>query len=165
MAIYLTPRGKRVVPIAAIVIVLIISLAGYYIYTKQNEYKTANNPVKAKEVAEDLAKIVSKIYQVPNETPTIATVVDVKDLPLDPFYKDAKEGDKILIFEAYQQVLLYRPSENKIIAVGSMAPDPSLQGTEVAGAATEASPSAENGTVNQQVEEQAPNIIFQPVNQ
>lgn len=157
MAIYLTPKGKRVLPIILLVLIAIIGITVYFINTKRNEFMTANNPVKAKEVAEDLAAIVSKIYQLPNETPTIATVVDVNDLPLDPFYQNAREGDKILIFAAYQEVILYRPSENKIIEVGSLAPE-DLPQTEVAGTATEASPSGETQT------DQAPNIIFQPVN-
>lgn len=142
--------------------VLLIVFTSFYISNKKNEFKTTNNPVKAKEVAEDLAQKISKIYQLPKETPTIATIVDVNVLPKDPFYQYAKEGDKILIFPSYQQIILYRPSENKVINVGSIEPKVFSENTEVAGTTTQASQSGQTETATT---EQSPKVIFQPVNQ
>lgn len=99
---------------------------GYLIYSKiakQNEFKTTNNPQKAKEVSQTLKEIVGKIYVLPEEDPKIATVVDTSVLPKDPFYKSAQNGDKILIFPNAQKIILYRPSINKVVDVGIATPN------------------------------------------
>lgn len=52
-----------------------------------------------------------------NETPTIATVTDVTKLADQPFFRNAKNGDKVMIFGSTKEAILYRPSIHKIIAV------------------------------------------------
>lgn len=53
-----------------------------------------------------------------NETPTLATVTDMHALEGQPFFRNAKEGDKVLMYLISQQAILYRPSIDKIIEVG-----------------------------------------------
>lgn len=66
----------------------------------------------------DTAAAVSKIYLLPEgETPTIATVTDPDKLKSKIFFANAKSGDKVLIYTKADKVILYRPSENKIINV------------------------------------------------
>jgi len=83
-----------------ILVVLIVILGAYKINAKNNEFKTVIDPEKAAEVGKSLREIVSKIYAVPDEDPTVATVTDTSVLPQDAFYKKAVNGDKILIFAA-----------------------------------------------------------------
>lgn len=74
-----------------------------------------------------------------NETPTIATVTDVTKLADQPFFRNAKNGDKVMIFGSTKEAILYRPSIHKIIAVapinGTVNPTsaPAPQATNVTG--------------------------------
>ncbi len=53
----------------------------------------------------------------PSEKPTIATVEDTKKLTAQPFFKNARKGDKVLMYTASKKAILYRPSVDKVIEV------------------------------------------------
>jgi len=77
-----------------------------------------------------LISSVGKIALLPeNETPTIATVSDPKALENQPFFADAKVGDKVLIYPLARKAFLYDPKEKKIINITSIAIDSSSAGT------------------------------------
>ncbi|MDO8335492.1 MAG: hypothetical protein Q7T74_01765 [Candidatus Saccharibacteria bacterium] len=143
--IQLTPLGKKVfggigIALIAVILLIFITISN----NKKNEFKTVNEPQKAKAVAQSLVEIVGKIYQLPNETPTIATITEKGELPPDPFYEKAIEGDKILIFADSRKIIMYRPSENKVIDVGTL--EPKTEATpvpEVAGSSTSSTGSAQ----------------------
>jgi hypothetical protein len=52
-----------------------------------------------------------------DETPTIATVSDPEKLKDQPFFANAKKGDKVLIFSNSAKAILYSPTEDKIVEV------------------------------------------------
>jgi hypothetical protein len=63
---------------------------------------------------------VGKIIDLPaDESPTVATVTDPKELK-GTLFDDSKVGDKLIFYSGTAQAILYRPSERKIIAVGSL---------------------------------------------
>lgn len=75
----------------------------------------------AKSEIKKLVEQVSKLIAVPqDEAPTVATVSDSEKLKVNPFFSDAKNGDKVLIFTGAKKAILYRPDENKIIEVGPL---------------------------------------------
>jgi len=53
----------------------------------------------------------------PNEKPTIATVEDRKKLTDQIFFKNARNGDKVLMYTQSKKAILYRRSENKVIEI------------------------------------------------
>lgn len=120
-----------------VVVFLIIVVGISKVNAKKNEFRTVNDPKKALEVANSLVEIVGKIYQLPNEIPTVATITDKKILPNDSFYQKAQNGDKILIFPLAHKIIMYRPSENKVIDVGEVEPNiapsknPQVAGTSI----------------------------------
>lgn len=60
-----------------------------------------------------------------NEEPTLATVED-SNLLTDPFLKKvAKQGDKILLYYTAEKVIVYRPSEDRIVDIFPLILDPS----------------------------------------
>ena len=68
---------------------------------------------------EDLVKEVGKIIALPEgEVPTIATVTDIDRVKEQTFFKNAQNGDKVLVYSQARKAFLYRPSEKRIIEVG-----------------------------------------------
>lgn len=53
-----------------------------------------------------------------DETPTLATVSDMHALEGQEFFRNAQEGDKVLMYMRSQRAIIYRPSIDKIIEVG-----------------------------------------------
>ena len=70
----------------------------------------------------DVVDKAGKLMILPGETATIATVTDVTKLNGQVFFKNAKNGDKVLIFTAAGKAILYRPGINKIIEVTAVLP-------------------------------------------
>ena len=61
---------------------------------------------------------VSRHYLLPTgEEPVLATVTDERQLST-PFLKQAKDGDRILIYTNAKIIVIYRPSIDRIVAVG-----------------------------------------------
>jgi len=124
-----------------IISVSIIALAGIgtsgYLYY---QYQTVmNNPsVSAQTEASDLIKKVSKLMLLPrDESPTIATVSDSTKLRSQPFFKSAKNGDKVLIYAKAKMATLYDPTANIIVAVAPLNVDVSANTSTQATAATD----------------------------
>ncbi|MFI5240416.1 MAG: hypothetical protein ACHQUB_01785 [Candidatus Saccharimonadia bacterium] len=64
---------------------------------------------------------VARHYLLPtNEVPALATITDVNKLNT-PFFKEAKNGDEILIYEKNQLAIIYRPGIDRIVAVGPVS--------------------------------------------
>lgn len=112
-------RGKKLV-IAVIALILII-LAGFFYYKYSEARKEVNrlsNPQEAaKSEAIRLRDEVGQFYQVPDEIPTVATVVDASKLKSQAFFANAENGDRVLMFTQAKKAILYRPSIKKIIEV------------------------------------------------
>lgn len=101
--------------IIVLMLMIIVSLvAGGYYYTQ-----TMNINPAQKELKETL-KSLGKIMVLPEgETPTLATVTDPEKLKDQPFFANAKAGDKILIYTTSKKIILYSPTLNKIVEVGT----------------------------------------------
>lgn len=105
--------------IATIIAVLAIAAAGYFYYELYT-LKQDPNAQARKEVNSLVAK-VSKLVVLPEgETPTVATVSDAEALKTQPFFKNAKQGDKVLIFAQARKAILYSVEMNKIIEVAPL---------------------------------------------
>ncbi|MEN9405596.1 MAG: hypothetical protein RLY47_555 [Candidatus Parcubacteria bacterium] len=103
--------------ILLVIIFAILAGAAFYFFTKYQELKE-NPDVVNQEEAIDLAAEVGEIMVVPQgEVPTIATVSDPALLVDQPFFKDAKKGDKVLIYSQAGKAILYDPEAKKIIEV------------------------------------------------
>jgi hypothetical protein len=98
---------------------LLISLAGNYVLFQQNK-KLATNPQAA--VQEQIQMIVDKVGKLmvlpSDETPTIVTVANTTELKSQPFFASTKPGDQVIMYPNNRRVIIYRPSENRIIEVG-----------------------------------------------
>lgn len=125
---------RNVFSVKTLLVVLVLAVlggAGYAAYYYYNQYaKVVKNPeIITKQEADYLSERVGKLIKLPNEQPTIATVLDKEKLKDQTFFKKAENGDKVLVYMKEKQAILYRPSENIIIEVGPVNIDNSTAGT------------------------------------
>lgn len=104
---------------ALIILVLLVAGVGYYFY---NQYRNAQSILKnpnlvVEKQTKELVDKVSLLMVLPKETPTIATVTDITKLKNQPFFANAKNGDKVLIYTTARKAILYDPVANKIVDV------------------------------------------------
>lgn len=120
---------NKVIPIFVVLIILIlaaVSASGYF-YTQYTKAKKELQTIKtdpstlqkaAENEAKKLVADVSKLIELPQgEDPTVATVTDNEKLKEQDFFKNAKNGDKVLIYTNAKKAILFDPKANKVINV------------------------------------------------
>ncbi len=105
--------------------VLVIALgAGAGIYTIQQKpewFGLSKGAAAAQAEVDSLVAQVGKLIALPtDEKPTVATVTDATKVKDQSFFINAKNDDKVLIYQKAQKAILFRPSENRIIEVGAV---------------------------------------------
>ena len=135
-------------------LVLIIALAGvatwsyYNYYQAQQKLAKLETPEGQKELAEQetsilMDKIRRHMVLPDDEQPTVATVTDVNVLKENqPFFKNAENGDKVLVYVKDRKAIIYSPSKDVVVNVGVVAVDEQAGTTPDAGSPTAASPQA-----------------------
>jgi hypothetical protein len=104
-----------------------LAIAVVYFYLQYQKIKKNPNIV-AKQETDQLVEQVSKLIDLPkDETPTVATILDKEKLKDQPFFANAQNGDKILIYTKAKKAIIFRPSQNKLINVGPIAIDQKAQ--------------------------------------
>ncbi|OQA03020.1 MAG: hypothetical protein BWY68_00857 [bacterium ADurb.Bin400] len=107
-----------------IVLLLLVIVTGaaatYFYFENQKTKEMLVNPAAAseREVKEVTAKVKNLMELPGNEAPTLITVVDKEKLKDQPFFSQAENGDKVLVYTEARKAILYRPSANKIVEVG-----------------------------------------------
>lgn len=139
-----------------LIILIVIGLLGYglayYFYQQYKSLKSPEEQLK-KETAEVVAAVSELMYLPEGETPTLATVLDKEKLKDQPFFKNAENGDKVLIFTREMKAILYRPSTNKIIEVMPISmsqPPPPPQEEQLQPPSQEQPPSEEEPSSEEQ---------------
>jgi len=112
--------------------VLFFAVAGVAAYSSYELYKIKSQNYQQQAIekqAKDIIGAVGKLIELPSDTPKIATVTDAEALKKNqPFFDNSQNGDKILIFQ--KEVILYRPSADKIINVGPVINSPPQTATQ-----------------------------------
>lgn len=119
---------NRVPPVLYVLLLFIIALTAVHLFREYQQTKKELATLQkgsTKEGAEENKRIVAEVGKLvvlpQGEEPTVATVSDAKLLKDKPFFSQAQNGDKVLIFSKAQQAVLYRPTVKKIIAAGPIA--------------------------------------------
>ena len=114
--------NKERVIVFLIIVVLIIT--GGFVYYKNQKSKSqvsqqtlSLTQQREKENSELIEKIGKLILLPSGEQPTIATVSDKSQLSTQPFFANALDGDKVLVYANAKKAILYRPSTNQVIEV------------------------------------------------
>lgn len=127
-----TPKKRRskrqaVLTLALILIIVGLGATSVFFYRQYQDLK--NNPQAAtQESVQVLTQKAGRLIKLPDETPTVAVVQDKESLKDQPFFNDAQNGDKVLIFAKAKQAIIYRESEDKLINVGPVSLDSNAAG-------------------------------------
>lgn len=124
------------VPVALFFLILGAAIAAGGVYTFAVKYPDVlglTTIITQEEVDRKLLAVVGKIIDIPkDEVPTITTVIDGEIPKIEIPFKNAVPGDKIISYIKSKRVILFRPSENKIIDVGFITASPNPTTTPVA---------------------------------
>lgn len=110
---------KIILP-AVITVLVATAIGGYFIYQKTTSpvQQAAQNP---QDEVRQLVAEVGKLIELPKgEDPTVATVTDVEQLRTQPFFQNAQNGDKVLIYQNAKKAILYSPSTKKVLEVAPL---------------------------------------------
>jgi hypothetical protein len=128
-----TKPASRFMTQAVFFLVLGGVLAGGGVYSFARRYPDVLGlrvTISQEEEAKAIVEAVSKIMDVPtDEAPTIKTVTSFDESSNETAFKNTKSGDKIISYLKNKRVILYRPSDNKIIDVGFLTASQSATAT------------------------------------
>jgi len=111
-------KKSQQVLIVFLLLLFLGSAASAFSFYRELSVLKSNPQVVAKEEADLLISRVSQLIVLPaGEMPTIATVSDIEKLKERPFFANAKNGDKVLIYTQSKKAILYDPVNNKIVEV------------------------------------------------
>lgn len=121
-------KNKNLLSLLIIIIIAVLSIA---IFKKFNPtVKTGEGQLTEKQIKTLVIK-VSKLINVPEETPVIATIIKADQLIAEQkFYAGSKDGDYLMVFSKAQKAIIYRESEDKLINVGPIIVDQQATSTK-----------------------------------
>lgn len=103
----------------SLVLLLLFSvIAAVYFYWKYRE--VTSSPETPEKEIEEITQKIEKLMIVPVGEAVLATVTDKNALQEQNFFKNAENGDKVLIYPEAGRVILYRPSVNRIVDITSV---------------------------------------------
>ncbi len=113
-----------------IILVVVVLIATVLVFTQFSKAKKLSQQVVelkqspeqvVQEQSKKLIEKVGKLIILPvDEEPTIATVTDLKPLQDQPFFKNAKLGDKVIIYSLAKKAVLYREEANIVVEVAPL---------------------------------------------
>lgn len=112
-----------------LVIFLVVTVIGVLIWQlldARNEIRQLNNnPEQASQQISDgtVDKVGQLIVLPEGETPRVAKVSELGKLPSSPLFANVQQEDVVLIYDKAKRVIIYRPSENKIVEVATYTSD------------------------------------------
>ena len=112
-------KNKKIIGIVIAVIIVI----GIAVYVSKNKSVVEGDPNTEQAQAEMQALVaeIGKLIELPKgENPTVATITDPEKLKDQPFFANAKNGDKVLIYPNARKAFLYDPSTKKLIEVAPL---------------------------------------------
>lgn len=129
------PRPRKSVPWKLLFGVLtVLLLIGALVYFRESipglnslgqAGAAAQSAEENAEEVRDLVEAVGKLIVLPEgEEPTVASVSDPEKLKDQPFFQNAKVGDKVLIYTQARKAYLYDPKLNKLLEVAPLTVEP-----------------------------------------
>ena len=113
-------------------IIVILWSYGFYELGRYVVYQE-NPGLAGQQQADAILQKVGRLIELPaNETPTMVTITNAASVKqTQPFLANAENGDVLIIYTTDHTAILYRPSQNKLIAVGPVTQQTASQPTTV----------------------------------
>jgi len=140
-----TTKKKKISLKTILRVVVVLGLMGFatwsfFKYQKAQETvdKLSNPEAQQEAIAKEREQILAKVSKLmilpDDEEPTIATVTDANVLSqYQPFFRNASDGDKVILYVQSGKSIIYSEEENIIVNVGTI----SVQGNNAAQLDTE----------------------------
>ena len=128
-------RQKVLLVILIVALVALIAGVGY-LYKKYRDTQAMVYKLSTAQGQQELNKTqieailseMRKLIVVPTgEDPAIATIVDIEQLKSSPFYKDAQNGDRVVLFNNAKKAYIYRPDSKIIVNYAAFQPEEPAQ--------------------------------------
>ncbi len=106
----------------AVILILAFLPALYFYNQNRMTQRRLNDPNTAnQEVINEVVKKVKRHILLPSdEQPTLASVSDINKVKDQPFFQNAQNDDKVLVYTNARKAILYRPSKDIIIEVAPL---------------------------------------------
>lgn len=102
-----------------IIIIFVVGVgAGYLVYNRLTEKEGDNEGnIEQREVVDILDELGEIILLPESENPTVAKLIDISELKKENeiFYKDAQEGDIMIIYS--DRAIIFRRAEKRIVNI------------------------------------------------
>lgn len=103
------PKRTKIIITSLIILCLGGVGSGVFFFVQYSQVQAKANQ------KEDLTKRISTIAELPNESSTLVTVADKTKLQNKQLADKVSNGDVLMIFTKSQRLIIYRPSDNKIV--------------------------------------------------
>lgn len=126
-------KSKLLVPVV-VILLLIIGVGGLVLSKNKQVVKpqdAQNNQQKTPEQeTKSLIEEIQKLIDIPTDEQAISlTVTDAVKLQAQPFFKKAKNGDKVLYYPASRRAILYDPAAKRVLDIGILDISPVASGS------------------------------------
>ena len=119
----LTPRVKY---IAVVILAVSVLITGVFYWKDIYVYARYRDP-DVRRAQRVVMAVAPKVVLPVGETPTVATITDVSKVNRGGVLRFAKNDDTILLYYNDGTAILYRPSVQKVVAIGPIIVDPSAE--------------------------------------
>lgn len=123
------PKLRSVILLLLLVALIAVSAFLYLKYQETQKQVEKLSTIQGQQelnktqVNQLLGEMRSIIVLPKGEDPVVATIVDIKQLKDKEFYKDAKNGDRVVVFSNAKKAYIYRPETKTIVNVGAFQVD------------------------------------------
>jgi hypothetical protein len=105
--------------IIGLVVVIVVGGVAYHIH--QNHLANGGGPSSQSQINKTVDEVGQLMLLPTGEQPTLAIVNNAAKYRSVSFFKNAQNGDELLVYAQAREAILYRPSINKIIAVAPLS--------------------------------------------
>lgn len=128
-------KQKLMMIVGVVVVLLVLGSLGFllkkYNDTRQEVQKLSTiqgqQELNKTQTNQLLGEMRAIIVLPSGEDPVVATITDINQLKDKEFYKDAQNGDRVVVFPNAKKAYIYRPSTKTIINVGAFQADAAAQ--------------------------------------
>lgn len=100
---------------------LLIFLAWQYIDARRDADKLSDPKTSAEQANKELVSDLRKVAVLPaDEEPQVAELTDKDKQKNNPFFANAENGDKVLVYQKASKVIIYRPSTKQVVNMATI---------------------------------------------